>query len=126
MDGAAIAINEQRFAPNIKNVIAADEFGPVADGNIGELLKFVPGVTLDYIDGAPMGISMSGVPADNVPVMMDGFNLASAQNATNRKVELVNISTSTLSRIEVSYTPTPESPGMALAGSVNLVPRSAF
>ena len=126
MEGAAIAINEQRFAPNIKNVIAADEFGPVADGNIGELLKYVPGVTLDYIDGAPMGISMSGVPADNVPVMMDGFNLASAQNATNRKVELVNISTSTLARIEVSYTPTPESPGMALAGSVNLVPRSAF
>ena len=126
MEGAAIAINEQRFAPNIKNVIAADEFGPVADGNIGELLKFVPGVTLDYIDGAPMGISMSGVPADNVPVMVDGFNLASAQNATNRKVELVNISTSTLSRIEVSYTPTPESQGMALAGSVNLVPRSAF
>ena len=51
MDGAAIAINEQRFAPNIKNVIAADEFGPVADGNIGELLKFVPGVTLARLSG---------------------------------------------------------------------------
>ncbi|MDO8540739.1 MAG: TonB-dependent receptor [Opitutaceae bacterium] len=126
MDGAAIAINEQRFAPNIKNVISADEFGPVVDGNIGELLKFIPGVTLDYIDGAPMGISMNGVPADNVPVTVGGFNLASAQNETNRKVELVNISTNTVSRIEVLYTPTPESPGMALAGSVNLVPRSAF
>jgi iron complex outermembrane receptor protein len=27
MEGAAIAINEQRFAPNLKTVVAADEFG---------------------------------------------------------------------------------------------------
>ncbi|MFM9953137.1 MAG: carboxypeptidase-like regulatory domain-containing protein [Opitutaceae bacterium] len=31
-DGAAIAINEQRFAPNLKNVIAADALGDVMDG----------------------------------------------------------------------------------------------
>jgi hypothetical protein len=30
MAGAAIAINTQRFAPNFVNVIAADEFGPMA------------------------------------------------------------------------------------------------
>jgi iron complex outermembrane recepter protein len=36
------------------------------------------------------------------------------------------ISINNLSRIEVSYSPTPESPGGALAGSVNMVPRSAF
>src|SRR5687768_6051145 len=34
MDGAAIAINEKRFAADIRNVIAADEFGPMADGNV--------------------------------------------------------------------------------------------
>ena len=45
MDGAAIAINEQRFAANIVNVVAADEFGHVAEGNVGEFLKAgkVPG-----------------------------------------------------------------------------------
>ena len=36
------------------------------------------------------------------------------------------ISINNLSRIEVSYSPTPESPGGALAGTVNMVPRSAF
>lgn len=34
MTGAAIAINEQRFAPNIRNVVSADEFGTVPDGSV--------------------------------------------------------------------------------------------
>ena len=41
MDGAAIAINTQRFASNTMNVVAANEFGPVADGGVGEVLKSV-------------------------------------------------------------------------------------
>jgi hypothetical protein len=48
MDGVAIAINEKRFAADIRDVIAADEFGPMADGNVGELLKHVPGVALTW------------------------------------------------------------------------------
>jgi len=51
MDGAAIAINEQRFAANIINVVSADEFGFVAEGNVGDFLKLLPGVTIDYGGG---------------------------------------------------------------------------
>ncbi|MBI5766375.1 MAG: TonB-dependent receptor [Verrucomicrobia bacterium] len=128
LDGAAIAINEKRFAADIRDVIAADEFGPMADGNVGELLKHVPGVALDYVGGAAMNISLHGVPAGLVPVTMNGFPLASttASSPTGRDVELVNVATNNLARIEVLHSPVPESPGHALAGSVNMVPRSAF
>ncbi|MSU24150.1 MAG: hypothetical protein EXS32_10055 [Opitutus sp.] len=128
MDGSAIAINEKRFAADIRNVIAADEFGPMADGNVGELLKTVPGVALDYVGGAAMNISLNGVPTGYVPVTMNGFPLASttASSPTGRDVELVNVATNNLARIEVLHSPTPEMPGNALAGSVNMVPRSAF
>lgn len=128
MDGASIAINEKRFAADIRNVIAADEFGPMADGNVGEILKTVPGLSIDYVGGAAMGISMNGAPSGYVPVTMNGFPLASttATGPTARDVELVNVATNNLSRIEVLYSPSPESPGNALAGSINLVPRSAF
>ena len=51
MDGAAIAINEQRFAPNIMNVVSAGEFGISADGSVGEFLKFMPW-HLDYLKKA--------------------------------------------------------------------------
>ena len=53
MSGAALSINEQRFAPNIKNVVAVDEFGDVAEGNVAEFLKFLPGVNIDYAGGKP-------------------------------------------------------------------------
>src|SRR5688572_15853870 len=129
MDGAAIAINEQRFAPNIKSVVSTDEFGNVAEGSVGEFLKFLPGVTIEYEAGAlARGISINGVPSDNVPVMVNGFALASAGggNGTARGAQMDMTSITSTSRIEVSYSPTPESPGSALAGTVNMVPRSAF
>ncbi|MBI4622326.1 MAG: TonB-dependent receptor plug domain-containing protein, partial [Verrucomicrobia bacterium] len=126
MDGAAIAINEQRFASDIRNVITADEFGKTPEGNIGDLLKFVPGITINTGFGMSRGISVNGVPDNNVPVTVGGFNVASPLEGTSRQVDPQNLSTNNISRIEVIYSPTPETPGMALAGSINVVPRSAF
>ncbi len=127
MDGAAIAINEQRFARSIINVVAADEFGTVVDGTPGEVMKFLPGITMDYSAGEARTISMNGVPSAYVPITVGGFDLASAaSNGTGRAVNLDQFSVNSISRIEVHHSPTPESPGSALAGSVNMVPRSAF
>ncbi len=127
MDGAAIAINEQRFAANMVNVIAADEFGHVAEGNVGEFLKFLPGMSIDFVGGDARTISMGGVPSGNVPVSIGGFDLASAASSgTGRTVELEQVSINNIARIEVYHSPTPESPGSALAGGVNMVPRGAF
>ena len=127
MEAAALAINEQRFAANIKNVVSTEEFGNVAEGNPAEFLKFLPGVTIDYTGGNARDISINGVPSDNVPVTVDGFSVAAAANlGKNRAVQSDMVSINNLSRIEVSYSPTPESQGSALAGSVNMVPRSSF
>jgi iron complex outermembrane recepter protein len=127
MSGAALAINEQRFAANITNVISSDEFGGVAEGNVAEVMKFLPGVTIENSGGNLRFISINGVSSDNVPVTIDGFSLASAQGGgTGRAVQVDMVSNNNLSRIEVSYSPTPESQGAALAGSVNMVPRSSF
>ena len=126
--GAAIAINEQRFAPNIKNVVSTDEFGAVAEGNVAEFLKYLPGITIENNGGNGRWISINGVSEDYVPVTVDGFSLASTggDNSVSRAVEVDMISINTLSRIEVAYAPTPESPGAALAGTVHMVPRRAF
>ena len=130
MSGAALAINEQRYAPNLRNVVATDEFGDIAEGNVAEFLKFMPGVNIDYAGGNARDISLNGVPSTHVPVTLDGFGLASAvgggAGGTARSVGLDQVSINNLSRIEVSFSPTPDSQGNALAGSVNLVPRSSF
>ena len=127
MAGAAIAINEQRFAPNIKNVVSTDEFGNVAGSSLLDFLEYMPGITVEGRE-----LSIDGVPAANVPITIDNFSLASAgpggpgAAGTGRAVEIDMGSINNISRIEVSYTPTPESPGGALAGTVNMVTRSAF
>ncbi|MDP3068940.1 MAG: TonB-dependent receptor [Opitutaceae bacterium] len=127
MDGSSIAINEQRFAANMVNVLAADEFGHVAEGNVGEFLKFIPGVSIDYGGGDARTISLGGAPSNNVPVTIGGFALSSAASSgVSRTVELEQVSINNIARIEVHKSPTPESPGSALAGSVNMVPRGAF
>jgi TonB-dependent receptor len=127
MTGAAIAINEQRFASNIVNVVSADEFGSVLESNPGDFLKYLPGITIDFIGGAARSISMGGVPPEYVPITVGGFDVSSvAGGGTARSVDFHTISMNNISRLEVVHSPTPESPGSALAGSVNMIPRSAF
>ena len=130
MTAAALAINEQRFAANVKNIVAVDEFGDFAEGNVAEFMKFLPGVNIDYAGGNARDISLNGVPGDYVPVTIAGFSLASAvgggAGGTSRGVGLDQVSINNLSRIEVEYSPTPDSQGNALAGSVNMIPRSSF
>jgi TonB-dependent receptor len=127
MEGAAIAINEQRFAANIRTVVSADEFGSITDGNVSEFLKFLPGVALNSVGGEGRTIMLNGVPNDYVPVTLGGFNVASAAgSSTSRRLEFDQISLNNISRLEVLQSPTPESPGSALAGSINMVPRGAF
>jgi iron complex outermembrane recepter protein len=127
MSGTAIAINEQRFAPSMKNVVSTDEFGYVPDGNVAEFLKFLPGVTMN----SAREISINGVPSGNVPITIGGFSVASpigsgGDGGTARSNSMDVFTTTNISRIEVSFSPTPESDGSALAGSVNMVPRSSF
>jgi TonB-dependent receptor len=129
MAASALAINEQRFAPNIKNVVSTDEFGFVAEGNAADFLKFLPGITIENSGGNSRDVSINGVPSANVPITLDGFSVASAgvgDTNTGRAVAMDMMSINNLSRIEVEYSPTPESQGAALAGTVNMVPRSAF
>jgi hypothetical protein len=87
-------------------------------------------VNIDYAGGNAREVSIDGVPGNYVPVTIDGFSLASAvgggAGGTNRAVGLDQVSINNLSRVEVNFSPTPESQGTALAGSVNMVPRSSF
>lgn len=127
MDGAAIAINTQRFAPNTMNVVAANEFGPVADGGVGEVLKSVSGISIARGGfGDAYQVSLNGAPPRNVPITVGGISLANSASGLSRFTGMQQSSINNFSRIEVVYTPTPETTAAALAGTVNMVPLSAF
>lgn len=127
MNGSAIALNEQRFAANIKNVVASDEFGAVTEGNVGEFVKFLPGVSIEYFAADARSITVRGLPANYTPISMDGNRLSSAGSSqATRTVELEQVSINNVARVEVSKSNTPDMPADALGGSVNLIPKRAF
>jgi TonB-dependent receptor len=125
-DARAIATNEQRFAPNIKNVMATDELGDVLGSNVGEFLKFIPGLTAEYSEVEIVGISVRGIGGAMTSFSSDGAALVSANATPDRNFNMNTLALNNISRIEVTKVPTPSTPADSLAGSVNLVTKSAF
>lgn len=130
-DATAIAINEQRFAANRKDVVSTDAFGEINQGNIGEFVKFLPGVTLDVKDGnTPSGIMIRGFDPNYTNVTLDGGQLASTiianTQTSSRQFVLDGANINNLARIEVTKLPTPDMSANLLGGAVNFVSRSAF
>jgi TonB-dependent receptor len=127
MAASDIAVNEQRYAAEIKNVVSTDSFADIADGNVGEFAKYLPGVTLNRSGSDGLTLSIGGVPPGGTPIMMDGNGIANAAGSNaNRQVEFENIAVGSLARVEVSRSQNPDTPANAIGGSVNLISRSAF
>lgn len=126
-NASAIAVSEQRFAPNIKNVVASDAFGNVVMGNVGEFVKFLPGITVDYTAADVRTISVRGLGANFTTVSVDGTRVAGADSGVaGRVIELEQLSINNAARIEVVKEPTPDMPADMLGGAINLVSRNAF
>ena len=122
-----VAINEQRVASNIKNVVSADAFGDVTEGNPGEFLKFLPGVSVDYVAADVRSISVRGFGSAFTSMSMDGNRMASAASSgASRSFELEQVSMNNVARLEVVKVPTPSMPADSLGGSVNMISKNAF
>jgi iron complex outermembrane recepter protein len=127
MAASDIAVNEQRYSTAIKNVVSTDSFGDIAEGNVGEFAKFLPGVTLNRDGSDGRSISLGGVPPSGTPVMVDGNSLASASSSNaSRVVELEQVSITSMSRVEITRSQNPDTPASAIGGTVNLISKSAF
>lgn len=127
-DGQTIAINEQRFAPNIKNVVATDSFGDVVGGNsVADFLKFIPGVQPSGGQFESESLQMRGFPQTMTVLTSDGGGLATSQVSGNtRGIGLQGFSINNYARVEVTKVPTPATRADTMAGSVNLISKNAF
>lgn len=125
-EGTAKAETLQRQAANVMNVVSSDTFGNVADGNVGDLLQRVVGMTADYNGPEVRQVTVRGVTGMTT-VSMDGLQVASAQSANaGRQFEFEQASLGQIETIEITKAPTPDMDGASVGGSVNLVTKSAF
>lgn len=128
-EGNAKAIVEQKQALNFKNVVAADAFGDVTEGNVAEFLKLLPGITVDYVDSDVRAVRIRGLSPKYANVTVDGHPIATSASSsidTGRQYEFEQISLATLDIVEINKSPTADMPASGLSGSINVRSKSAF
>src|SRR5690606_315199 len=128
-EGNAKAISDQKFAPNIKTVISSDTFGDVPEGNLGEFLKLLPGITVDFVEADVRNIRVRGLPPKYATITFDGHPIANSGSSDLtrlRALEMEQVSLATVETVEVNKSPTADMSSPGLGGNVNTVGKSAF
>ena len=124
LQGQQKALNQQKNAPNIKSIVAADQIGRFPDPNVAEAIQRIPGTTLQRDQGEGRYVIVRGLAPQFTNISINGEQIPSPE-AGVRFVALDAIPADQLSSIEVSKALTPDMDGDAIGGSVNLITRKA-
>jgi len=124
LQGQARAINQQKTNLNITNIVAADQIGRFPDANIGDAMKRIPGIVVEYDQGEARFGLIRGTEARMNSVMLNGERVPSAEGEI-RAVQLDLIPSDMIQTVEVHKALTPDMDADAIGGAVNLVTRSA-
>ena len=122
--GQARALSNQFSSYNITNVIASDQIGRFPDQNIGDALKRVSGINVQYDQGEARFGNIRGTSPQLNAVTINGERIPSAE-AEDRSIQLDLIPSDMIQMVEVSKAVTPDMDADAIGGSVNLVTRAA-
>jgi iron complex outermembrane recepter protein len=139
-EGNAKAIMQQRGSMNIGNVVASDVFGDVAEGNVGEFLKYMPGIDLEYVEADTRTPRLGGLDPQYTGVTMDGMKMASADafvqyngsdnsggaGAGSRSFGFEQVSINSVDSIEVNWTTSADMAADSPAGTINMKMKRAF
>ena len=123
-DASARALNQQKSAPNITNVLSADQIGSFPDRNAAETTQRVAGVSISKDQGEGRYVSVRGTEARLNAMMIDGQRIPSPDPLL-RQVAVDVVPSELLQAIEVSKALTPDVDGDSIGGSVNLVTKQA-
>ena len=118
----ALALSQQKNAPNIVNVVAADLMGRFPDASAPDALQRIPGIHVERDQGEGRYIQIRGASPAMTSVTFNGERVPSPEGDV-RQIALDAVPTEILEAIEVSKAVTPDMDADAIGGSVNLVTR---
>ena len=119
------ALNQQKTAENIKNVVAADLIGRFPDPNTAEAIQRIPGVSVRRDQGEGRLVQVRGTEARLTSVMINGDQLPSPEGEI-RSVALDVIPADQIATIELNKALTPDMDADGIGGAINLVTRKAL
>jgi hypothetical protein len=122
--GQVGAINEQRKANTITNIVSSARIKELPDVNAAESVGRLPGVSIQRDGGEASKIAIRGLSPKFNNISINGVKLPSTGSG-DRSVDLSLISSSMLDGIEVSKAVTPDMDADAIGGTVNLRMRTA-
>lgn len=124
LEGQMRALNQQKSADNLKNIVSADQIGKFPDQNAAESLQRVPGVNIQRDEGDGRFVLVRGLAPQFTNISVNGEQIPSP-DAGARFVALDAIPAAQLASLEVTKAITPDMDGDAIGGSVNLVTPTA-
>lgn len=112
-------MQERRQSTAAKIVIGREEIDRFGDSTVGEVLKRLPGITLQGAPGRGGAIRMRGLGGGYTQILLDGERVPpgfSIDTLTPEQIE----------RIEILRAPTAETGARAIAGTINIITREGF
>ena len=99
--GQVKALNQQRSAGNIKNVVSSDMIEQFPDQNVADAIQRLPGVALETDHGEGRYVQIRGAEAQLNTTTLNGIRIPSPED-TERKVSLDVIPSFLLGGIELA------------------------
>lgn len=128
-EGRAKAIMEQRAALNAKSVVASDNYGDLTMGDVGEFLKYMPGMSLDFLEVDTSAVRIGGLDAKYSSFTQDGVRMAASDpgfGTDSRRNTFEQMSITGIETVEFNNTLTASMDADSPGGSINLRSKNAF
>jgi len=117
--GVANDTEDRRLSTAAKIIVGRDEIERFGDSTVGELLKRLPGITMQGRPGRGGAPRMRGLGGGYTQILVDGERVA-------RGFSLDDLSPEQIERIEILRAPTAETGARAIAGSINIIMRGGY
>ena len=109
-------MEERRQSTAAKIVIGREELDKQGDATLGEVLKRLPGVTIQGAPGRGGAIRMRGLGGGYTQILLDGQRVPPGFSIESLTPEMVD-------KVEIMRAPTAETGARAIAGTINIILR---
>src|SRR5579871_941973 len=122
--GEAEAINRERTAENILQVLPAEIITSLPNANVADAIGRLPSVTLERDEGEGKYVQIRGTEPRYSNVTIDGVNVPSPESDV-RQIKLDVIGSDLVESVEINKTLLANMDGDGIGGSVNLRTKTA-
>lgn len=122
--GQSKSINTQKNAMNITSIVSNEELSRFPDANIGDALKRIPGINVQYDQGEARFGNIRGLSPELNSITINGERIPSAE-AEIRSVQLDLVPADMIQTVEYNKVVMPNMDADAIGGSINLITKYA-